>query len=33
MPTLEDIKKQLEDLNKVAAFLSRKEIKELPSIL
>jgi hypothetical protein len=33
MPTLEDIKKQLEDLNKVTAFLSRKEIKELPSIL
>ena len=33
MPTLDDVKKQLEDLDKVAAFLGRKEIKELPSIL
>lgn len=33
MPTLEEVKKQLEMLDGVSRFLGRREIKELPDIL
>ena len=33
MPTLEEIKKQIQSLDAASLLLSMKEIKELPSIL